>query len=269
MSPHDPRPDPHPALRGHVVSLTAYDVDLGGPGVHRGLPGTTLTLVLPVGEPLDVGWSGDDASRAARWGTLAGLHTGPAAIHHLGHQAGVQLELTVTGARTLLGAPAASLAGTIVDLEDAAPALRHLPERLAAAPAASRRAVVERALLGVLRDRPSLPRAEVAWALRQLRRGAGVGAVAAEVGLSRRHLGTLVRRECGVSARDLRRLGRFEQARALVGRIPLAEAAYRSGFADQAHLSREWSALAGCTPSTWLREEFPFVQDRDADSVPG
>ena len=43
--------------------------------------------------------------------------------------------------------------------------------------------------------------------------------------------------------------------------VPLAEAAHRCGYADQAHLTREWVALAGCPPSTWLREEFPFLQD--------
>jgi AraC-like DNA-binding protein len=59
----------------------------------------------------------------------------------------------------------------------------------------------------------------------------------------------------------VQRLGRFETSRALLGRLPLAEVAHRCGYADQSHLSREWSALAGCSPTTWLREEFPFLQD--------
>jgi hypothetical protein len=54
-----------PALAPYVASLVAYDVDLGGPGVHRGLPSTTLTFVLPVGEPLDVGWRGVPADHLA------------------------------------------------------------------------------------------------------------------------------------------------------------------------------------------------------------
>jgi AraC-like DNA-binding protein len=41
----------------------------------------------------------------------------------------------------------------------------------------------------------------------------------------------------------------------------LAEIAARCGYADQAHLTREWRELAGCTPSTWLAEELPSVQD--------
>ena len=55
-------------LRPYVVSLVAYDVDLGAPGVHRGLPATTLTFVLPLDEPLDVGW----ARHARRPGQSAG-----------------------------------------------------------------------------------------------------------------------------------------------------------------------------------------------------
>ena len=52
----------------------------------------------------------------------------------------------------------------------------------------------------------------------------------------------------------------------MLGRRPLAEVAAECGYADQAHLAREWSELAGCSPTTWLREEFPFLQDHgDAD----
>src|SRR6478735_10879176 len=106
------------ALAPYVSSLTAYDVDLGAPGVHRGLPSTTLTFVLPVGEPLDVGWRAVPGSRARRWSTVSGLHAGPAEIHHDGTQVGVQLGLTTTGAQALLGVPAAALAGELVALEE-------------------------------------------------------------------------------------------------------------------------------------------------------
>ncbi|MDF1606540.1 AraC family transcriptional regulator [Nocardioides sp. YIM 152315] len=260
----------HPALAPYVASVTAYDVDLGAPGVHRGLPGTTLTFVLPIGEPLDVGWRGRPESRAARWSTLSGLHAHPAEIHHDGHQVGVQLAVTTAGARVLFGLPAAALAGAIVELDDVAPALRDLPERLDGCPAGSREWVVEQTLLGQLaRLDAHEPRAEVGRALARLTRGATVQDVADDVGYSRRHLGTLVRRECGLTPQEVRRVGRFERSRALLGRVPLAEAAQRCGYADQAHLTREWVDLAGCPPTTWLREEFPFLQDLHPTSEAG
>lgn len=250
----------HSALAPYVVSLAAYDVDLGAPGVHRGLPGTSLTFVLPVGEPLDVGWQDVPASRAQRWSAVSGLHAHPAEIHHGGSQVGVQLALTTAGARALLGVPAAALAGELLQLDDVDPGLRDLPERLAAAAPREREEVVTDVLLARLRERPGT-QPEVGLALARLTRGARVQEVADEVGYSRRHLGALVRRECGLTPQEVRRVGRFERSRALLGRVPLAEAAQRCGYADQAHLTREWVSLAGCPPTTWLREEFPFLQD--------
>ncbi|KQW50914.1 PE-PGRS family protein [Nocardioides sp. Root1257] len=253
-----------PALAPYVSALTAYDVDLGAPGVHRGLPSTTLTFVLPVGEALDVGWRGVPTSRAARWSTVSGLHARPAEIHHDGHQCGVQLALTPAGARALFGLPAAELSGEMLELDDVAPRLRHLPERLAECPADQRSALVQRVLVAELARRGApAARAEVGRALAGLTRGASVQDVADEVGFSRRHLATLVRRECGLTPQEVRRVGRFERSRGQLGRRPLASVAHDCGYADQAHLTREWVDLAGCPPTTWLREEFPFLQDLD------
>ncbi|MCA1672997.1 MAG: helix-turn-helix domain-containing protein, partial [Actinobacteria bacterium] len=44
-------------------------------------------------------------------------------------------------------------------------------------------------------------------------------------------------------------------------RPPLADVAARCGYYDQAHFTREWRDLAGCSPRTWLAEELPSVQD--------
>jgi AraC-like DNA-binding protein len=45
----------------------------------------------------------------------------------------------------------------------------------------------------------------------------------------------------------------------------LARLAAECGYYDQAHLAREFRALAGCPPSVWLAEEFRFVQASAAD----
>ena len=78
---------------------------------------------------------------------------------------------------------------------------------------------------------------------------------------------TLVRDECGVAPKEYQRIARFERSRSVLvhnaarGRADLAGVAAVAGYADQSHLTREWTAMAGCTPTTWLREEFPFLQD--------
>ncbi|WP_408899374.1 helix-turn-helix domain-containing protein [Nocardioides sp. R1-1] len=266
-----PAPPVPVALRPYVAARIPYDVRFGAPGVHRGLPSTTLTLVLPLDDPLRVAWAGRPSTLHAAWGSLSGLHTEPAAVHHDGAQRGVQLALTLEGARVLLGRPAADLSGALTDLDEAAVPrpLRELPERLHAVPTwAGRVALVDRVLAALAAQRGDhAPRAEVARALALLTSGTRVSEVADEVGYSRRRLSSLVRAEAGLAPKAFQRLARFETARRELGRRPLAEVAALCGYSDQAHLSREWSALAGCTPTTWLREEFPFVQDR-ADGVP-
>ncbi len=249
------------ALAPYVTSLVAYDAHLGAPGVHRGLPTTSLAFVLPMGEPLDVGWA-DDSGRAKRWSTVSGLHGMAAAIHHDGTQRGIQLGLTTAGARALLGVPASVLSGEMLELGDVAPDLADLPERLHGLDLAEGLRVVVRALTAALaRHGAAAPRAEVGRALAGLTRGEAVAAVADEVGYSRRRLSTLVREECGLAPKEYQRVARFEASRRVLGRMPLAAVAAECGYADQGHLTREWSGLAGCSPSTWLREEFPFLQD--------
>lgn len=256
-----------PVLRPYVATLAAYDVS-GPAGVHRGLPGTTLTFVLPVDEPIQVGWANDPGSRRTGWSSLAGLHAAPAAIHHDGRQAGIFLGLTLAGARALLGLPAHAMSGQLTDLDEVAPGLAQLPERLHDTNDWARRSlVVQRALVAALasNDVPAA-RAEVGRALARLTRGVAVADVADEVGYSRRHLRDLVRAETGLSPKELQRIARFEASRDLVVEAArrgttLAAAAVRSGYADQAHLNRDWRDLAGCAPTTWLAEELPFVQD--------
>ena len=264
---------PVPAhLHPHIAALHVYDVDLGtGPGVHIGLPSTTLTLVLPLGEPLDVSWADRPGTRTRNWASLSGVHSGPASIHHNGHQRGIQLALSPRAARALLGVPAQELAGELLELGDVDPALADLPERLADARPDERVALVHRELGSALarHQAPGL-RAEIGRALALLTRGASVSGVADHVGFSRRRLSTLVREEVGVTPQELRRLGRFERShaalkeRAARGHVSISEVAATCGYADHAHLTREWGRLAGCSPTAWLAMEFPIVQATEA-----
>jgi hypothetical protein len=188
------------ALRPYVASMVAYAVTLDSPRLHRGLPTTGLTFVLPVGEPLDVGWAGQALTRQKRWSCVSGLHTQPAEIFCGVADRGIQLSLTTLGARALLGLPAAALAAEILSLDDVAPWLAQLPERLAEVHGWPQRlAVAEQELLAALaRHGDPVVRPEIGAALARLVDGGGVQEVADEVGYSRRHLGNLVREECGV-----------------------------------------------------------------------
>jgi transcriptional regulator GlxA family with amidase domain len=91
-----------------------------------------------------------------------------------------------------------------------------------------------------------------------------IAEIAGRVGYTRRHLSERFRLATGLTPKQAARIARFEQARHLLSRPErpaTARVAASCGYADQAHLSREWRTLAGCTLTTWLEEEFPFLQD--------
>ena len=90
--------------------------------------------------------------------------------------------------------------------------------------------------------------------------------MAAETGWSGRHLTSRFRTEIGLTPKAAARVVRFDRARHLLAANAggtghhLADLAAACGYFDQAHLAREFRALAGCPPSQWITEEFRNVQ---------
>jgi AraC-like DNA-binding protein len=235
------------------------------PGRHVGMPSLTLTFVVPFDEPLRL--SDGRSAPVGFAGVVAGLHTAPTYIHHDGHQHGVQLALEPTAARALLGCPASALAESSYDLDDVLPAWPGWRDRLADASPAERFTL----LAEVLAPRETTPlAAELVEAWRLVRASDGslpVHAIAERVGWSVRHLQHVFRAELGLTPKQALRIRRFERSVPLVAHPPrrLADVAAACGYADQAHLAREWRALAGVAPSRWPSEDdLAFVQDDDA-----
>ncbi|MEV0951664.1 helix-turn-helix transcriptional regulator [Promicromonospora sp. NPDC050249] len=267
------RADVPQQLRGYVTAVVAYDVEVGAPGSHVGMPSTALTLQLASGRPLRAGWAADEDADPvgvpALWGMLSGLHDRPARIVHDGRMTGVEVSLTPLGVRAVLGTCASDLAGHIVALGEVDRSLEALVEQVALSTTPRQRIEhTVRGLLAVARPDATEPtRPEVGFALARLTRGARVDDVAAETGLSRRHLTTLVKAETGLAPKTYHRVARLQRScsdlkrSARHGRPSLAAVAVRAGYTDQAHMTRDWTELAGVTPSRWLRHEFPFVQD--------
>ena len=106
-----------------------------------------------------------------------------------------------------------------------------------------------------------------AWRRIQQSRGAvRVADLADEVGWSRRHLTERFTDEYGIGPKQAARIERFTRARSLLeAGSASADVAARCGYADQAHLTREFRALGGCTPTQWRQESVSFVQDDDGD----
>ncbi|WP_326847542.1 helix-turn-helix domain-containing protein [Streptomyces kaniharaensis] len=260
------RARPATALRPYVAWYAGYRQRGVAPAVHRGLPSPYLTFILTLDEPLVIAGHPDPAQPPGTYPTLlGGLHTAPALITHDGRQSGVQIAVHPLAARALFGLPAGELAGIDVPAEDVLgrPG-RRLREQLQAEPGwAERFTLLDGALLRAARPSGQVP-PEVGWAWQALRRSGGglpVAALARETGWSARHLQERFRRETGLTPKAAARVIRFDRARRLLaGSAPpprLAELAARCGYFDQAHLAREFRALAGSAPTAWLAAEGP------------
>ncbi len=242
-------------------------------GTHRGLPSPFLTLILTLDDPLLIDRHPDPAQPAARYDALVGgLHTTPAIIVHDGHQSGIQVALHPLASPALLGCPAGELAGQDLPAEAVLGARTDLlRERILSAGTWDERlAALEEGLVGLLaQDRAGPPPALWhAWGSLVATRGQmSVESLAREVGWSDRQLRAQMLRWTGLSPKAAARVIRFDAARrALAVRVAagrrwgLARLAVERGYYDQAHLAREFNALAGCAPSRWVAEELRNIQ---------
>jgi len=271
---------PGEPLRRYVAWYTGYRQRGIPPARHRGLPSPYLTLIFTLDEPLSIEAHPDPGQPPGEFrALLGGLHSAPALIRHEGAQSGLQLALRPPGVRALLGLPAGELADTDVHAEAVLGGVcAELRDRvMTAASWPERFAILDEILLRQLITESSgsfevAP--EVLWAWLQLLRAGGavrVGDLAAETGWSSRHLASRFRTEIGLTPKAAARVIRFDRAkRTLIGHVgtrayqdgtyQLADLAAETGYFDQAHLAREFRALAGVPPSQWLAEEFRNVQ---------
>jgi AraC-like DNA-binding protein len=267
---------PAPALRPYVARFAGIRERgasaLDG-GFMRGLPSRHVTLMISLGTPIDIAAMPSKGQSPGRFQALiGGLHDAPALVRRTGAFHGLHLFLTPLGTRALLGLPASALASTVVDLKDVlGPETDGLLDRLMGANSlATAFDVLDQTFLARL-DREVEPAPTLAFAWRRLLASEGgirIEDLAAETGWSRRHLSERFRNDLGVAPKTVARIARFERACALLRDCPssVAEVAAACGYVDQAHMSREWSVLAGCAPRTWIREELPFVQDYELAS---
>lgn len=192
---------------------------------------------------IDVIWSS-----AAGTVHVAGPDTAPFAATLRPGEEFAAVRFRPGAAAAVLGAPASAIVDDRVALADL---WRGDAERIAneVASASDRPRALEAAIAGrVLRAGSPEPMAT--GVVRALSAGVGVRALAAELGYSERHLLRRCRTEFGYGPKVLHRILRFQQAlRAIATGSPLAEVAHRYGYADQAHLTREFRAVGGAPPS--------------------
>jgi AraC-like DNA-binding protein len=263
---------PPPRLAPYLDVGYGYRQSGATPGSHRGLPSPCLTLVVTLDDGLHIARHSNPCQSPGSYdAVVGGLHSAPMLLTHDGHQAGIQLSLTALGSRALFGAPAAALADIDAHAVDVlGPTATLLRERLLNQPTwRGRFDVLEGWLDAQLRDDVAMsPEVAEAWRLVRMSRGATpIARISEAVGWSARHLRSQFAAEIGLTPKAASRVVRFDRARRVLQRRHLASAApdlaglaASCGYADQAHLAREFRDHAGCSATDWLRTEFPVVQ---------
>src|SRR5699024_7584584 len=237
-----------------------------------GLPSTTLTTIFSLDGPVSGAW--DEGALGSPSGSradlvLAGMHTAPVLIEQPTRQEGIQLQIDPLAARALFGVRAADLLEGFDGTEVLGRSGRDLWEQVGECSGWSER--IER-IARTFRSWCAAPstgaghvRAEVAEAWRLVLATQGripLDALAGRVALSPRQLRAEFTREFGLGPKSAARLARCEAALARIagtvhaGRTPdLAGIAADAGYADHAHLTREFRRFAGAAPSAWIQEE--------------
>lgn len=284
---------PDVRLRPFVDRYVGYRERADLPLVRRESAGVFVVLILGWGAPLDV----TDPRSAERGVTqvdsfVAGTFDGWCTTRTLGVGEGVELLLAPLTARRLLGVPLSELTNRAVGVGQLPDRwLVRLRDRLAATPGWPERFVLLDRVLGARLAASPPVDARLDWAWRWLVAGGGrgsVGALADEVGWSRRHLASRFRQDVGLPPKTVARLLRFQQTctalsdvglaigpSAMVGPgsgppadggqgrpaaaepgagrpVDWAAVAARCGYYDQSHLIRDFREFAGATPTALL-----------------
>lgn len=240
---------PAPALRPFITEYAGFRVS----GVP---PGTLDVVQMP-----------NSTQRPSAFGALvAGLQDAPAIVRQGGDAFGLHVFITPLGVRAILGVASAEISSLVLNLSDiwGSRAGELIEMLLAASTWRQRFAILDRAFLS--KFNPISPPPEIAWAWRRLAKNHGavpVQRLADEIGWSRQHFSDGFRDVIGVTPKSAARIFRFERACRLMkdSRSSLSNVAASCGYFDQAHLTREWNTLAGCSPREWIARELPFLQD--------
>jgi AraC-like DNA-binding protein len=220
------------------------------------MPNTTVTVILNLGSAFG-GLPGS---------FVAGLTDTCGVVEQGGAIECVDLKISPLGAYALLGVPMDEVAGGVVDLGEILQGTAGLAARLADESTWEHRfALLDTFLLDRLEHGPR-PADEVAFAWRRLTATRGaipIGALADEVGWSRRHLVARFRQQIGLPPKTMARILRFEH---LLGRlraggpVDWTRLAAECGYYDQSHLNRDFREFAGTTPTDYLARLVTSVQ---------
>lgn len=253
--------EPAAALTGLVTQYWEVRGELA-PFSERVLPNGALEVMVNLG-PIHHLVDGDVRTRWDHaW--LSGLHERAIAIESADGTHLVSARLTPLGASTLLGPAAAAAVNRVVALTEVlGQAANPLVDALRAAPdAATRFQLLEECLLGFLPPAVPVPPFVVA-ALERLEAEHGrlrITELHAGLGVSRKHLTVCFTQAVGIAPKRYAAIRRFAWTLARLQAsesVDWARLAAEAGYADQAHLVRDFRRVAAASPTEFLRIRSP------------
>jgi len=246
---------PDPALDGIVSDICGYRETAAGHFRNVEYASLTVPLVFSFAEPFAIGLgkAPDDNDRFASF--AAGLFAGPVMIESFGTACCIQVNFTPLGARRFFRLPMSELTDSMVVLDDVLGAEgMALREQLGNAPDWASRFDLAEAFVTARLERAAETPLEIAWAYDRIIASGGrarISAIAEKLGWSRKHLAGSFSNAIGIGPKTLSRIVRFNRALGLSRQqtADWADIAADCGYADQAHLVREFRDLAGETPT--------------------
>lgn len=247
-----------PALAGLVARISGYRETVRRPVRMTETASLIVPVIISFGEPFEIALKREPRPDERLGSFTAGLTGGPVRVRSHGGAHCLQIDLTPLGAYRFFGRPMHELTERMVHLDDLGDrTIAGLRQRLGEERSWRRRfAIAEAAMLPRLAGGRA-PSAAVAWAYRRIVEtggGARIGAIAERLEWSRKHLAARFHEEVGMGPKMIARIARFNRAQTLAASGDAdgwADIAAVCGYADQAHLVREFSALAGATPGAW------------------
>jgi AraC-like DNA-binding protein len=243
---------PAAELRGWVSSYYGFRESTPSPIRRQEGPGRDVVLIVSFGEEWLI--NGERFTSFA-----SGLHDRQVTTEHAGHSYGMHINVAPPAAHMLFGLPMDNLAGRVVTLEDVLDEHSFVDRLHDAGDWLARFRLLDEVLMRRLAAaRP--PTQGVVWAWQRLVQtggGVAIGALAQELGWSRKRIVARFREEVGVPPKAMAQLLRFERARKLAlqeERPDWSRIAVECGYYDQSHLINDFRSVTRRTPETFFQD---------------
>jgi AraC-like DNA-binding protein len=250
------RRTPRRELEGVVLDIAGYKENGQALEGQVEMASLVVPLVISFAGPFRIALG--QAPADAYGSFTAGLFAGPVIIDSVGTAECVQINFTPLGAHRVFGLPMRELANRMVTLADFADReISELRQRLGEERDwDTRLELAEAFVMGRLqRTRQADP--ALRWAFEQIVDARGnlrIDRLASRLEWSRKHLAERFQSSIGLSPKAVARMVRFRSALSVAREeqtTDWAEIAAACGYADQAHLTREFVEFSGTTPQRW------------------